>query len=314
MILVTGANGFLGQALSLELKARQFAVRGTLRAEAKAGEVNVGDIGPDTDWQEALVGVDAVVHTAARVHIMHDTVDDPLSQYREVNVEGTLNLARQAAAASVKRFIYISSIKVNGESTLPGESFTAGDQPSPDDPYSISKWEAEVGLTRLAKETGMEVVIIRPPLVYGPDVKANFLRIMCWVNRGLPLPFGSIDNKRSLVALANLVDLTINCIEHPAAANQIFLAGDGKDISTSELLRGIGKALGTPARLFPCPPSLLLFVGALLGKREMVHRLTDSLQVDISRARSLLGWEPPLSLEEGLCQVAQDFKKQSPDQ
>jgi len=314
MILVTGANGFLGQALSLELRARKFAVRGALRAEAKTGEVNVGDIGPDTDWQEALAGLDVVVHTAARVHIINDTAGDLLSQYRKVNVEGTLNLARQAVNAGVKRFIFISSIKVNGESTLPGKPFTADDQPNPEDPYGISKWEAEVGLERLANEKGLEVVIIRPPLVYGPGVKANFLRLMRWVNRGVPLPLGAIRNKRSLVALDNLVDLIINCIGHPAAVNQTFLAGDGQDVSTTELLYGIGKALDKPARLLPCPVSLLFVISALLGKREMLRRLTDSLQVDISSARSLLGWEPPLSLEEGLCKVAQDFKQQLTNQ
>ena len=314
MILVTGANGFLGQALNHELGKRQFTVRRALRSEANEGEVNVGDIGPDTNWAEALVGVDVIVHTAARVHDMHDTADDPLSQYREVNVEGTLNLAWQAAAANVKRFVFISSIKVNGESTLPGKPFTPDDQPNPEDPYGTSKWEAEVGLNRLANEIGMEVVIIRPPLVYGPGVKANFLRMMRWINRGLPLPLDSIDNKRSLVALANLVDLIITCIEHPAAANQIFLAGDGQDVSTTELLRGIGRALDKPARLLPCSVSLLSVAAAFAGKTEMLQRLTGSLQVDISRARSLLGWKPPLSLEEGLSQVAQDFKQQSMDQ
>jgi len=314
MILVTGANGFLGQALCFELKARNFAVRGALRSQAKDGEVAVGDIGPSTSWAAALPGVDVVVHTAARAHILRDTADDPISQYRKVNVEGTLNLARQAAAAGARRFIFISSIKVNGESTLPGKPFTVDDQPSPEDPYGVSKWEAEVGLNRLTNETGMEVVIVRPPLVYGPGVKANFRRMMFWINRGLPLPLGSINNKRSLVALANLVDLIITCIEHPAATNQIFLAGDGQDVSTTELLLGIGKALGKPARLFPCPASLLSVAATLLGKGDMLQRLTGSLQVDISTARSLLGWKPPLSLEEGLYQVAQDFKRQSTDQ
>jgi nucleoside-diphosphate-sugar epimerase len=314
VILVTGANGFLGEALSLELKARQYAVRGALRSEAKEGQLRVGDIGPDTNWKAALVGVDVVVHTAARVHFMHDIVDDPLSQYREVNVEGTLNLARQAVGANVSRFIFISSIKVNGEFTLPGESFTADDNPSPEDPYGISKWEAEVGLNRLARKTGLEIVIIRPPLVYGPGVKANFLSMMRWINRGLPLPLAAIDNKRSLVALYNLVDLIINCIEHPAAANQFFLAGDGEDVSTTDLLYGLGKALDKPARLFPCPTGLLSLAATLLGKRGMVERLTSSLQIDISKARRLLGWEPPLSLEEGLFQVAQDFKQHLADQ
>ncbi len=311
MILVTGANGFLGRALSLELKAKRFAVRGALRAEAEVGEVPIGDIGPDTNWEEALVGVDVIVHAAARAHIMSDASGDPLSQYRKVNVEGTLNLARQAATASVKRFIFISSIKVNGESTLPGKPFTADDQPMPEDPYGVSKWEAEVGLHRLASETGMEVVIIRPPLVYGPGVKANFLRLMRWINRGLRLPLGSIDNKRSLVAVDNLVDLIITCLEHPAAANQVFLAGDGQDVSTTELLRAIGKALGKPARLYPCPAGLLVVAASLVGKKSMAERLIGNLQVDISRTHSLLDWEPPVSLEEGLHKVAQDFRQQS---
>jgi nucleoside-diphosphate-sugar epimerase len=314
MILVTGANGFLGQALSLELRARKLAVRGALRAEAKGVEVNVGDIGPDTDWQEALVGVDVVVHTAARVHILSDTAGDPLDQYRKVNVEGTLNLARRAVAASVKRFVFISSIKVNGESTSPGKPFTADDPPSPEDPYSISKWEAEVGLERLANEKGLEVVIIRPPLVYGPGVKANFLSLMRWINCGVPLPLGAVHNKRSLVALDNLVDLIITCITHPAAANQTFLAGDGEDLSTSELLRCVGKAMGKPVRLFPFPVSLLALGGRLLGKQNMIRRLTGSLQVDISSTKTLLDWNPPILAGQGLREMAQDFKQQSTNQ
>ncbi len=309
MILVTGANGFLGQALSLELEKRQFAIRRALRSDAKVGEVNIGDIGPNTAWETALSGVAVIVHTAARVHVMNDDVNDPLYQYRQVNVEGSLNLARQAVTANVKRFVFISSIKVNGESTLPNRPFTADDSPHPEDPYGVSKWEAETSLKQLAGETGMEVVIIRPPLVYGPGVRANFQRLMRWVKRGIPLPLATIDNKRSLVALDNLVDLIITCITHPAAANQIFLAGDGHDVSTTGLLRGIGRALNKPALLFPCPPRLLSFMAALLGKREMVQRITDSLQVDISGTRSLLGWEPPLSLEQGLRKAAQDFKQ-----
>lgn len=311
MILVTGANGFIGRALCAELEARHCAVRGALRSEPGEGQCRVGDIGPETDWKESLQGVGVVVHTAARVHVMRDEVADPLAQYRQVNTEGTLNLARQAAAANVRRFIFISSIKVNGESNLPGKPFTADDICRPEDPYGISKWEAEVGLNSLAETTGLEVVIIRPPLVYGPGVKANFQRMMRWVHRGLPLPLGAVDNRRSLVALANLVDLIIHCIGHPSAANQVFLAADGRDVSTTELLYGLGKALDKPARLLPCPVGLLLAAAALLGKREVVHRLTGSLQVDISRARLLLGWEPPLSIEEGLYEVAQDFIRQS---
>jgi nucleoside-diphosphate-sugar epimerase len=311
MILVTGANGFIGRALCRELKARQYAIRGALRSEPGEGQCGVGDIGPETEWKKALRGVDVVIHTAARVHVMRDEVADPLAQYRQVNTEGTLNLARQAVDANVRRFIFISSIKVNGESNVPGKPFTADDICRPEDPYGISKWEAEAGLHGLAEKTGLEVVIIRPPLVYGPGVKANFQRMLRWIHHGLPLPLGAVDNKRSLVALANLVDLIIRCIEHPSAANQVFLAADGQDVSTTELLYGLGKALEKPARLFPFPVSLLLAASALLGKREVVHRLTGSLQVDISRARLLLEWEPPLSIEEGLYEVAQDFIQQS---
>ncbi len=311
MILLTGANGFLGQALSLELKKRRNTVRGALRAEAKEGEIDVGDIGPNTNWAAALVGVNVIVHTAARVHVMTERASDALGQYREVNVEGTLNLARQAAAAKVKRFIFISSIKVNGESTVLGKPFTADDQPNPEDPYGVSKWEAEVGLQQLATATGMEVVIIRPPLVYGPGVKANFLRMMRWINGGVPLPLVRIDNKRSLVAIDNLVDLIITCIDHPAAANQVFLAGDGEDLSTTELLRCIGETLGKPARLFPFPVCLLSLAAGLIGKKDWVQRLTGSLQVDISKAGELLAWKPPVSLEQGLRKAADDFRQQS---
>jgi nucleoside-diphosphate-sugar epimerase len=286
-------------------------IRGALRSEAKAGEVNVGDIGPNTDWQKVLEGVDVVVHTAARAHIMIDTVGDPLSQYRKVNVEGALNLARQAAVAKVKRFIFISSIKVNGESTAAGKPFTPDDQPNPADPYGISKWEAELGLQQLAAATGMEVVIIRPPLLYGPGVKANFLSMMRWINDGVPLPLARIDNRRSLVAIDNLVDLIITCIDHPAAANQVFLAGDGDDLSTAELAKCIGKALGKPARLFPFPVSILSLAAGLLGKKSVVQRLTDSLQVDISRAGELLAWKPPVTLDQCLRKTADDFRRQS---
>ena len=240
---------------------------------------------------------------------MNDSAKGSLNEFRKVNVEGTLNLARQAADAQAKRFIFISSIKVNGESTDPGKPFTVEDQPNPMDPYGISKWETEVGLHQVAKETGLEVVVIRPPLVYGPGVRANFLRMMRWINSGAPLPLGAIHNKRSLVALDNLVDLIVTCIEHPAAANQTFLAGDGEDLSTTELLQRIGKALGKPARLIPFPASMLTFVASLLGKWDVAHRLCGSLQVDISKARTLLGWEPPVSLDEGLRKVAEDFKK-----
>ncbi|GHD53890.1 hypothetical protein GCM10008110_27940 [Marinobacter persicus] len=247
-----------------------------------------------------MVDQQVVAHTAARAHIMKDEVPDPLAEYRKVNVEGTLNLARQAAEAGVSRFIYISSIKVNGEQTPLGKPYTAEDVPAPEDPYGVSKLEAETGLHKIASETGMEVVIIRPPLVYGPGVKGNFASMIKLVEKGLPLPLGSIHNKRSLVALDNLVDLIITCIDHPAAANQVFLAGDGQDVSTTELLRGVGRAMGKPARLVPVPAGMLMFGAGLLGKKAVAHRLLGSLEVDISKARNLLGWEPPLSVEEGL--------------
>jgi nucleoside-diphosphate-sugar epimerase len=238
---------------------------------------------------------------------MKDSSQDPLAEYRKVNVEGTLNLALQAASANVKRFIFISTIKVNGESTAPGKFFTADEQPDPIDPYGISKWETEVGLRQLVEESGMEFVIIRPPLVYGPGVKANFQSIMRWVSRGVPLPLGSINNKRSLVGLDNLVDLIITCIENPGAANQTFIAGDGEDLSTTELLQRMGNALGKPARLIPFPAGLLTLLASLLGKKDVVQRLCGSLQVDISKAQELLGWDPPVSVEEGLRRVAEDF-------
>ena len=231
---------------------------------------------------------------------MKDEEADPLAEYRRVNVEGTLNLARQAADAGVRRFIFISSVKVNGEQTPPGKPFGAEDRPVPEDAYGISKWEAEQGLQQLAAETGMELVVIRPPLVYGPGVKGNFAAMIRLVEKGIPLPLGAIHNQRTLVALDNLVDLIIRCIDHPAAANQVFLAGDGEDLSTTELLRRLGKAMGRPVRLLPVPESLLVLGATLLGKQAVARRLLGSLQVDISKARDLLGWEPPLSVDEGL--------------
>ncbi len=241
---------------------------------------------------------------------MHDTSSDPLAEFRMINVEGTLSLARQAAAASVRRFIFISSIKVNGEGTPVNMPYLAGAQAAPADSYGISKMEAEHGLRALAGETGMEVVIIRPTLVYGPGVKANFLNMMRWLHKGVPLPFGAIHNRRSLVALDNLVDLIVTCVEHPAAANQTFLVGDGEDLSTTELLRRMGVALGKPARLLPVPSRLLEVGAKLLGKQALAHRLCGSLQVDISKTRELLNWTPPVSVDEALRKTAKHFLEQ----
>jgi nucleoside-diphosphate-sugar epimerase len=305
--LITGANGFLGRAVLTALEERDIPVRAAVRALVLNNHVAVGNIGPGTNWSSALQAVDTIVHTAARTHVMNESAMDPLSEFRKVNVEGALNLASQAAAVGVKRFIFISSIKVNGESTVPGKPFTEDDPPNPLDPYSISKWESELRLRQLAKESGMEVVIIRPPLVYGPGVKANFQKMIRWVHSGVPLPLGSIHNKRSLVALENLVSLIVNCIENPAAANQTFLVGDGEDLSTTELLQRMGNAMGKPARLIPFPSGLLILVATLLGKKYVVQRLCGSLQVDISKAREMLGWVPPVTVDEGLRMAAAEF-------
>jgi len=301
-IMLTGANGFVGSALKAELASDSgiHLVTAVRRGRTSPDCVVVGNIDGGTDFSEALAGVDVVIHAAARAHIMRDEVDDPLTEYRKVNVEGTLNLARQAVAAGARRFVFLSSIKVNGETTARETPFQAGDVPLPEDAYGISKLEAEQGLMRLAAETGMEVVIIRPPLVYAPGVKGNFASMIKLVNKGIPLPFGAIDNKRSLVGIDNLVDLIIRCIDHPAAANQVFLAGDGEDLSTTELLRAVGKAIGRPARLIPVPAAVLQCGATLLGKQAMAQRLLGSLQVDISKTCELLDWKPPYTVEEGL--------------
>ena len=264
----------------------------------------VPDLTEQVNWEQVVAGQDVIIHSAARVHVMNDLSANPLAEFRTVNVDGTLNLAQQAAAAGVKRFVFISSIKVNGEGTLRGNPYTAFDTPAPEDPYGISKMEAEQGLRLIADETGMEVVIIRPVLVYGPGVKANFLSMMRWVHKGIPLPLGAINNSRSLVSLDNLVDLIVTCIDHPAAANQTFLVSDGEDLSTTELLRRVGAALGKPARLLPVPPKLLEFGASLLGKKAVAQRLLGSLQVDISHTCSTLGWKPPVTVDEALAKTA----------
>jgi nucleoside-diphosphate-sugar epimerase len=307
MLLVTGATGFLGTALVKRLAVTDgFEVRASVRREvgmlpAGVSRSLVRDVSPDTDWRHALDDVDGVVHLAARVHAMTDGSADPLAEYRRVNVAGTLALARQAAAAGVRRFTFISSIKVNGESTRPGQAFRETDAPAPVDPYGVSKAEAEVALTDIASSTGMEVVVIRPPLVYGPGVKANFLTMSRWLARGIPLPLGAVrENRRSLVGLDNLVDLILRCLHHPAAANQVFLAGDGEDLSTTDLLCRTAAALGVRARLIPVPVPLLVAGAGLLGMKDAVQRLCGSLQVDISKARRVLGWRPLLTVDEGL--------------
>lgn len=311
--LVTGPSGFVGSALIRHLLAEPSrtvvaAYRHDPGAhDARVQIVTTGDLSPNSPWERALDGVDSVVHLAARVHVMRDTASDPLAEFRRMNVEATLHLAREAAAAGVRRFVYVSSIKVNGESTAPGRPFRADDTPQPVDPYGISKHEAEQALRELSRATGMELVVVRPPLVYGPGVRANFRSMMSWLRRGIPLPLGAIDNRRSLVALDNLCDLIVTCLRHPAAANQTFLAGDGEDVSTSELLRRLGHALGHPARLLPVPPGLLQAGFGLLGMGDVARRLCSSLQVDTEPARVLLGWRPPIGLDEGLRRAAAAF-------
>lgn len=308
-VLLTGATGFVGRGLIPPLNHQGFSVTAAARQHSDTlprliRQIPVGDLLPDTDWSNALRGMDTVIHLAARVHIMQDTATQPLSAFRHTNTFGTLNLARQAAQAGVRRFIFLSSIKVNGESTRHGTCFSAEDLYVPTDPYGLSKYEAEQGLREIATQTGMEVVIIRPPLVYGPNVKANFLHMMHWLYKGIPLPLGAISNQRSLVALDNLTDLIIMVIKHPAAANQTFLVSDGQDLSTTALLHRMGLALGKPARLLPFPQSLLITGLNLLGKQQIAQRLCGSLQVDITKTCTLLDWKPPQRVDAALKQTA----------
>jgi len=309
MILLTGASGFVGRAVLASLIQSRF-VRVALRRPDAAGipegvDVFEASLSPDQDWIKALSGVSSVIHCAARVHVMNEEAADPLAEFRRVNVDGTLRLARQAAEAGVKRFVFVSSIKVNGELSQPGQPFTADQIPAPGDPYGISKCEAEAGLWALSEETVMEVVVIRPPLVYGPGVKANFLAMMRWLQRGVPLPLGDVtENRRSLVFLDNLADLIVTCVDHPAAANQTFLVSDDEDLSTAALLRRMAKALGRPARLIPVPVGLITLGAKLIGRSGIAQRLCGSLQLDIGKTKALLDWMPPISVDEGLRRTA----------
>lgn len=305
--LITGSNGLVGHALVQELARRGHQ---GLRAAARQPDAGLPPgvmplalpaLQANVDFGTLLAGVSTVLHTAARVHVMHDRALDPLTAFREINTAGTLSLASQAAAAGVRRFVFVSSIKVNGEATELGHAFCHDDAPRPLDPYGVSKAEAEQGLRELAASTGMEVVLVRPPLVYGPGVKANFAAMMRAVQRGLPLPLAcATRNRRSLVALDNLVDLLITCLDHPAAANQTFLASDGEDLSTADLLRRLGQAMGRPARLLPVPNSLLRLGATMLGRSNVAQRLLGNLQLDIAHTRKTLGWTPPITVDEGL--------------
>ncbi|MEL0630291.1 SDR family oxidoreductase [Psychromonas aquatilis] len=308
-IFITGANGFVGRLLASTMALDNTA---TILRSTRSNTCNDGDI--SVDFSKAfnianhLSEVDVIIHCAARVHVMNDNADDPLAAFRAVNTQGTLRLAQQAAESGVKRFIFISSIKVNGESTEIGRPFTPHDNHIPVDPYGLSKYEAEAGLREIAQQSGMEVVIIRPPLVYGPGVQGNFLSMLKWMNKGLPLPLGGIaDNKRSLVSLSNLVDLIITCIKHPNAANQTFLVSDDHDLSTTQLLAYIAQALKVSKRLLPIPSSWLKLGAKLVNKPAISERLCGSLQVDISHTKELLNWAPPNSQEASLRETANHF-------
>jgi len=298
--LVTGASGFVGGRLLGELRRRGIRAFGVGRTTAPGIGFGVGEIDAHTEWRPVLAGIDCVLHAAGRAHILRDAAANPLAEFRRVNVEGTRRLALQAAEAGVKRLVFISSIGVNGISTDRRGPFTSQDLPAPIEPYGQSKLEAELALQESAASTGLEIVIVRPPLVYGPGVGANFLRLMNLVRRGLPLPLGGINNRRSLVALDNLVDLLIHCAQHPASVGETFLVSDDDDLSTPDLLRHLGTAMGVPVRLFPMPRWLLLMGARLIGRRGEAERLVGSLQADIQHTREVLGWEPVVSVREGL--------------
>ena len=308
-VLVTGANGFIGKALCRRMLTDGWNVRGAVRSFGKktilpqgVDGVAIGNIGADSEWEPVLNGIDAVVHLAARVHVMDEGCTDPNSEYRKINVDGTKHLARIADTKNVRRFVYLSSIKVNGDGR--SDPYTTEDPPAPVDPYGISKLEAEMVLREIAEETGLEVVILRPPLVYGPGVKANFLQLIKLINLGIPLPLARIKNHRSLIFLDNLVDAVLTCILHPKAAGKTFLLSDGKDVSTAELIQKISSLLGRPSRLFSLSPDLLRFFAKVTGRSNAVNRLLDSLTVDSSKICAELNWKPPFSIEEGLMETA----------
>ncbi len=304
-VLLTGASGFVGKAVLKTAKQRSLKIRPVFRsmdsAQGNPEAVLVSGLDGSTDWSQVLKSVDVVIHAAARTYILREEALDQLAEYRRVNVAGTLNLARQAAAAGVRRFVFISSIKVNGEATTPGRPFSYDDTPAPEDAYGHSKAEAETELKEVAQEMEMEVTIIRPPLIYGPGVKGNFASMISWVRKGMPLPLGGLtQNRRSLVGIDNLVDLILVCVDHPKAANQTFLICDGEDMSTTELLKRIGNALSRPARLLWVPAASISFFAGLVGKKGISERLLGSLQVDMHKTCELLDWKPSVTVDEGL--------------
>jgi UDP-glucose 4-epimerase len=307
-IILTGSNGFLGTALTKKLAESSFNIRHMLRrlsAESPDNSFEIGDICGETDFRVALNDMEVVIHVAARAHLSKDQAIDPLAEYRAVNTAGSESLARQAAEAGVKRFIFISSIGVNGLNSI--SPFSESDEESPHDPYTTSKYEAEVILKKIGNETGMEVIIIRPPLIYGGNAPGNFGRLIRLLSINIPLPFGSVNNRRSMIYLNNLVDFIIRCIDHPKAANQIFLISDGDDISLKSFITIIRQALGKPAWLLPVPVGLFELMGMLTGKKGLVDRLIGDLQVDSSKAMKLLDWKPPYTIEQGVKATVDSF-------
>lgn len=312
-MLVTGANGFIGSALCAALVKKGYKVRAAVRDRSRftiggCEVAGVATLEANTDWSGALRGVTTVIHLAARVHVMHDDVASPLEEFRRVNVAGTEHLARSAAANGVRRFVFVSSIKVNGEATSGDRLFRETDSPAPQDPYGVSKREAEEALHRVAAETGLEVVIVRPPLLYGNEVKGNFAQMLRILGKGIPLPLASIRNSRSLLFVGNMVDALILCATHPAAAGQTYLVSDGEDVSTPELLRVLGSSMGCPAHLLPFPVAFLKLAGKLTGKSGQLDRLMGSLRVDSGKIRRELNWMPPYTLQQGLQATAEWYR------
>jgi nucleoside-diphosphate-sugar epimerase len=312
-ILVTGASGFVGGALVGTLLKHgchvTAAYRRNIAHSLDADSVVVGNIDEKTDWSVALTGCKSVIHLASRVHIVQDKAANPLAEFLAVNLHGTANLAKQAAAAGVKRFVYVSSIKVNGEHTDESQSFNESSGPKPQDDYAISKWQAEQSLQLISQETGMELVILRPPLVYGPKVKANFAKLLTTVDRGIPLPLMNIQNLRSLIYVGNLVDAIITSVQHPTAMGQTYLVSDGEPISTPQLIQKVAEALNRPNRVFPMPITLMRGAARLIGKTAAIDRLTQSLVIDSSKIRNELGWQPPYTMAQGLQATAEWYRQ-----